>query len=369
MPEPQSVGRVTGSDSPRFFIYRLKKSITVNKAETWESIGAKVFFMRINHYFFSVLSLLWAFAVPMDGFGQSKLQQYLDSLANQSLKTRSIEPVPYRVIDLSEFDSDITEPLYVRNNINVIFVNGKLIRKFKGNLIVVQDGSSLVIGEGVQLLSQSIQSNYLVLVNGGKLIVQAGIIDPRSLDGSTVTAGGVRYWGMRAVALQNPTDELELNGGEIICDVAAGEGTVVCKKGTCSELTAQSVILEMEDKLSLNRLYVKNLVYVRNKILNKLTIHCSNTYGAVIAQGDKGYSLTNDDSDSISVVSNTKNGIATTDEFKGFIYSTKLENNQIYLCKDQIVDAQTLQKALDAVAAKNINPWERETIEIPAEGI
>ena len=71
---------------------------------------------------------------------------------------------------MSEFDSDITEPLYVRNNINVMFVNGKLIRKFEGNLIVVQDGSSLVIGEGVQLLSQSIQSNYLVLVNGGKLI-------------------------------------------------------------------------------------------------------------------------------------------------------------------------------------------------------
>lgn len=323
--------------------------------------------MRIKYYFFSVLSLLWAFAIPMDGFGQSKLQQYLDSLANQSLKTRSIEPVPYRVIDLSEFDSDITEPLYVRNNINVIFVNGKLIRKFEGNLIVVQDGSSLVIGEGVQLLSQSIQSNYLVVVNGGKLIVQAGIINPCSLDGSTVTAGGVRFSGMRAVALKNPTDELELSGGTIICDVAAGEGTVVCKKGTCSELTAQSVILEMEDKLSLDRLYVKNLVYVRNKILNKLTIHCSKTYGDVIAQGDKGYSLTNDDSDSISVVSDTKNGISTTDKFKGFIYSTKLENNQIYLCEDQIVDAQTLQEALDAVAAKNLD--QIETIEIPAEGI
>ena len=367
MPEPHNVERVTGSDSPRFFIYRLKKSITVNKAETWESIGAKVFFMRIKYYFFSVLSLLWAFAVPMDGFGQSKLQQYLDSLANQPLKTRATSLFPYQVIDLSEFDSDITEPLYVRNNINVMFVNGKLIRKFEGNLIVVQDGSSLVIGEGVQLLSQSIQSNYLVLVNGGKLIVQAGVIDPRSLDGSTVTAGGYIYRGMRAVALKNPTDELELNGGEIRCDVAAGEGTVVCKKGTCSELTAQSVILEMEDKLSLS-LYVKNLVYVRNKILNKLTIHCSKTYGAVIAQGDKGYSLTNDDSDSISVVSTTgKDGLIMTDKFKGWKYSTKLENNQIYLCEDQIVDAQTLQEALDAVAAKNLD--QIETIEIPAEGI
>ena len=323
--------------------------------------------MRIKYYFFSVLSLLWAFAVPMDGFGQSKLQQYLDSLANQPLKTRATSPFPYQVIDLSEFDSDITEPLYVRNNINVMFVNGKLIRKFEGNLIVVQDGSSLVIGEGVQLLSQSIQGNYLVLVNGGKLIVQAGVIDPRSLDGSTVTAGGYIYRGMRAVALKNPTDELELNGGEIRCDVAAGEGTVVCKKGTCSELTAQSVILEMEDKLSLS-LYVKNLVYVRNKILNKLTIHCSKTYGAVIAQGDKGYSLTNDDSDSISVVSTTgKDGLIMTDKFKGWKYSTKLENNQIYLCEDQIVDAQTLQEALDAVAAKNLD--QIETIEIPAEGI
>lgn len=369
MPEPHNVERVTGSDSPRFFIYRLKKSITVNKAETWESIGAKVFFMRIKHYFFSVLSLLWAFAVPMDGFGQSKLQQYLDSLANQSLKTRATPQVPYRVVDLSEFDSDITEPLYVRNKINVIFVNGKLIRKFEGNLIVVQDGSSLAIGEGVQLLSQSIQSNYLVLVNGGKLIVQDGVIDPCSLDGSTVTAGGVVYRGMRAVALQNPTDKLELNGGEIRCDVAAGEGTVVCKKGTCSELTAQSVILEMEDKLSLDRLYVQDLVYVRNKILNKLTIHCSKTYGAVIAQGDKGYSLTNDDSDNISVVSDRKYGLVSTDKFKGWNYSTKLENNQIYLCEDKIVDAQTLQEALDAVAAKNLNPWERDTIEIPAEGI
>ena len=326
--------------------------------------------MRIKYYFFSVLSLLWAFAVPMDGFGQSKLQQYLDSLANQSLKTRATPQVPYRVVDLSEFDSDITEPLYVRNKINVKFVNGKLIRKFVGNLIVVQDGSSLVIGEGVQLLSQSIQNSYLVLVNGGKLIVQDGVIDPCSLDGSTVTSGGVVYRGMRAVALQNPTDKLELNGGEIRCDVAAGEGTVVCKKGTCSELTAQSVILEMEDKLSLDRLYVQDLVYVRNKILNKLTIHCSKTYGAVIAQGDKGYSLTNDDSDNISVVSDRKYGLVSTDKFKGWNYSTKQEKNQIYLCEDKIVDAQTLQEALDAVAAKNLDPWgKRETIEIPSEGI
>ena len=125
----------------------------------------------------------------------------------------------------------------------------------------------------------------------------------------------------------------------------------------------------MEDKLSLDRLYVQDLVYVRNKILNKLTIHCSKTYGAVIAQGDKGYSLTNDDSDNISVVSDRKYGLVSTDKFKGWNYSTKLENNQIYLCEDKIVDAQTLQEALDAVAAKNLNPWERDTIEIPAEGI
>ena len=329
--------------------------------------------MRIRHYFLSVLLLLWVFAVPMEGLGQSKLQQYLDSLANiQSVKTRATPPVKYQVIDLSEFDSDITEPLYVRNHINVMFVNGQLIRKFEGNLIVVQDGSSLVIGEGVQLLSQSIQSNYLVLVNGGKLIVQDGVVNPCSLDGSTVTANGCIYSGMRAISLKNPTDELELDGGEIICDVAAGEGTVVCKKGTCGELTAQNVILDMEDKLSL-KVYVRDRVYIRNKILNQLTIHCSKTYGSVIAQGDKEYLLTNDDLDSISVVSTIKAGLTTTDNFKGWNYSTKLENNQIYLCEDPIIDAKTLQARLDEIAFefKTLvhQPHERVTVVIPSSGI
>ena len=114
---------------------------------------------KLNHLLVVLLAI--NVLVPINVFGQSKLQQYLDKLASsQSVGTRaSSTPTD---IDLSEFDSDITEPIYVRNNINVMFKNGKLIRKFKGNLIVVQDGSSLVIGEGVQLLSQSIQSNYLV---------------------------------------------------------------------------------------------------------------------------------------------------------------------------------------------------------------
>ena len=80
---------------------------------------------KLNHLLVVLLAI--NVLVPINVFGQSKLHQYLDKLANgQSVGTRaSTTPTD---IDLSEFDSDITETVYVRNGINVRFVNGEIVR-------------------------------------------------------------------------------------------------------------------------------------------------------------------------------------------------------------------------------------------------
>ena len=70
--------------------------------------------MSVKRYNLFLLSLLLALTIPVNLFGQSKLQQYLDGLAgSQSASTRASSTPT--VIDLSEFDSDVTETLYVRN--------------------------------------------------------------------------------------------------------------------------------------------------------------------------------------------------------------------------------------------------------------
>ena len=105
---------------------------------------------KLNHLLVALLAIIAFY--PTSAFGQSKLQQYLDGLADsQSTRTRaSSTPTD---IDLSEFDSDITETVYVRNGINVRFVNGTITRNesLNGPLVKVQDNSKLTVGKGAVL--------------------------------------------------------------------------------------------------------------------------------------------------------------------------------------------------------------------------
>lgn len=332
--------------------------------------------MSVKRYNLFLLSLLLALTIPVNLFGQSKLQQYLDGLAgSQSASTRASSTPT--VIDLSEFDSDVTETLYVRNGINVEFQNGTLIRNCDGALVNVEDNSTLTIGEGVELKISSISYNPVVNIDGGRLICKAGLINAISSDGSRIemVIDGMRvltscYY---AVTMEQESDEFILDGGKINHSIT-GSGKITIKKGEVSSMKADKFILNMNGTCKIENIDVlnKNTVSIYNKVSNKINIRCKESYGYVIAQGDNGYTLTQNDVDNISVTT-TVWPMQTYPNPSYRPIDTKLEDNKIVLIEKPITDASSLQYRLDLIAQTNrfvlVNNSELTTLEIPEQGI
>ncbi|MGN0329265.1 MAG: hypothetical protein ACI4D4_09855, partial [Lachnospira sp.] len=281
------------------------------------------------------------------------------------------------IIDLSEFDSDVTETLYVRNGINVEFQNGTLIRNCDGALVNVEDNSTLTIGEGVELKITSISYNPVVNIDGGKLICKAGLINGISSDGSRLemVIDGMRvitscYY---AVTMEQDSDEFILDGGKINHSIT-GSGKITIKKGEVSSMKADKFILNMNGTCKIENIDVlnKNTVSIYNKVSNKINIRCKESYGYVIAQGDNGYTLTQNDVDNISVTT-TVWPMQTYPKPTYRPIDTKLEDNKIVLIEKPITDASSLQYRLDLIAQTNrfalVNNSELTTLEIPEQGI
>ena len=330
--------------------------------------------MTIKDYFFSVLLLLLAFVIPINVFGQSKLQQYLDKLASsQSVGTRaSSTPTD---IDLSEYDSDVTETLHIRNGINVEFRNGTLTRNCDGALISVEDNSTLTIGEGTELNIKSISYDPVVNVDGGKLICKAGLINGISSDGSKLemVIDGQRVYSncYTAVKMTQESDEFILDGGKINRSII-GKGKITIKKGEVSSMNADKFVLDMNGTCKIENIDVlnTNTVSIYNKVSNKITIRCKKSYGYVIAQGDNGYTLTQNDVDNISVTT-SKWPIMSMPKIIYRPIDTKLEDNKIVLIEKPITDAASLQYRLDLITEYNFGEKniKLRTLEIPEQGI
>lgn len=95
------------------------------------------------------------------------LQQALDRVTSGSNVTE---------FNLSQFDSNISDTLFIRGGINVRFVNGTLKRVENRNpLIVIKDNSSLEIGKDAIIRGEG--SIPIIIVSGGNLTVSGGHID------------------------------------------------------------------------------------------------------------------------------------------------------------------------------------------------
>ena len=317
---------------------------------------------KLNHLLVVLLAI--NVLVPINVFGQSKLQQYLDKLANsQSVGTRaSTTPTD---IDLSEFDSDITETVYVRNGINVRFVNGEIVRNASLNapLIKVQDNSKLTIGYGAVLKDGGSNTAAIVLVDGGSLYSQSGVIEDYGYK-STQTRTTIEVpqkVPYVSVELTNETDIFEMTGGEVGW-IQGKNGIVKLSEGSSSIVNGSNITITGKNTIKRYiNLWNSGKVSLTSSIIQKVVIRTAKTTGEAVMIGHS-YDITESDLKYISV-----------ENLEGNTYveaKIKLVDNSVVIAEgDGIKDAQTLQEALDAVAAKNINPWERETIEIPAEGI
>ena len=380
-------------------------NITGENAETWESIGVNMFYMDIKRYYFNFLLLLLAFAAPINLCGQSKLQQYLDKLAiNQSTGTKaSSTPTD---IDLSEFDSDITETVYVRNGINVRFVNGTITRNesLNGPLVKVQDNSELTIGKDA-VLTGMFKGNDLVLVDGGSLFCEAGRIEYLNTSANRNLSETPSVFAIQdycdkpimrfkgCVVLTNTDDLFEMTGGYVNY-ISGGKGIVKILGGGIEYVEGENMVISggivsyVQNKgytsleggeinkvrgtnvslsgkfLIKDYLYLEgddDIAYITGSFSGNVVIHTRKKEGETLVQG-KDYNITEEDLERIKAVRWVVN---CHKELK-----LKLVDNEVVIANEkEIKDAQTLQEALDAVAAKNLNPWERETIEIPAEGI
>ena len=356
--------------------------------------------MRIKYYFFSVLSLLWAFAVPINVFGQSKLQQFLDSLSSsQSVETRATS-TPTDV-DLSEFDSDITETVYVRNGINVRFINGTIVKNesLDGPMVKVQDNSMLTIGSGAVVTGPF----KLILVDGGSLYCDAGCITLSDTNTKSKTEESPVVFAIQdpcdklkvtrdCVELTKSDDLFQLSGGFVYdvdgqvgdiqllggemnyirgknIKISGGKVITVRDEGNCfldggevDKVYGENVKLSGKSKIN-EYLYLngESIAYITGSLTENIVIHTYKKEGESLIKG-KDYSITEQDFKKIKAVTWSVNSHIQV--------GLKIVNNEVVIAEEnEIKDAKTLQEALDAVAAKNINPWERETIEIPAEGI
>ena len=323
-----------------------------------------MFYMTTKRYYLILVFLLLTFVVPVNVFGQSKLQQYLDGLANsQSLRTRATT-TPTDV-DLSEFDSDITETVYVRNGINVRFVNGEIVRNasLKAPLVKVQDNSKLTIGPGAVLKDGGNNYADIVLVDGGSLYSQSGVIEDFCYKSAQTRAtyGPIIIIPIpgKSVRLTNETDIFEMTGG-VVGWIEGGKGSVNLVEGTSSVVHGSNITISGKQTIK-QHIETSEVVSLTSSIATNVVINTSKSNGEAVMIGHS-YDITESDLKYITV--KTLEG-GTYVEAK-----IKLVDNAVVIAEEEgIKDAQTLQEALDAVAAKNLKPGEKETIEIPAEGI
>lgn len=137
-------------------------------------------------------------------------------------------------------------------------------------------------------------------------------------------------------------------------------------------MNADKFVLDMNGTCKIENIDVlnTNTVIIYNKVSNKITIRCKESYGYVIAQGENGYTLTQNDVDNISVTT-SKWPIMSSPIIIYRPIDTKLEDNKIVLTEKPITDAASLQYRLDLISEYNFGEKniKLRTLEIPEQGI
>ena len=265
-------------------------------------------------------------------------------------------------IDLSPYTQPRTVPLYVRNGINVRFINGTLTRAKSftdGPLIAIQADSRLELSSTCTLSSNNVDTQYPVVdIENGELTIEGGkICDVYGWEDVTPSSKG-----KTAVELSGGTDaRYYQTSGETLGRIEnSNGGWITLKGGTVYRISTSS-----DFKLS-GDVFIKANVYFYSEnakiilvgsLLNKVRLSNYKVNQKVLTGGElytsSGgvvdhimYLVSNNDVEKLELGGNGDN------------YTLSLENNAVYVREKQtdpnlIYNEQQLRTRLKEIADNN----------------
>ena len=160
-----------------------------------------------THALLACLFILFANHVQ----AQDNLQEFIDNLAS-SYTTRAADTVTD--IDLSAYSEPRTTTLYIRNGVNVRFINGTLTRATNltdAPLVQIVSNSTLHVAESAKINGGNFHSNIAIVeIVDGELDVEGGTITGNI--GETATSRSTLGF---SVVLRDEKSIVRVDGGEI----------------------------------------------------------------------------------------------------------------------------------------------------------
>ncbi len=196
------------------------------------------------------LMLIVMFALPILTYAQQRdeLQELIDQLASAPA-TRAAGTVTD--IDLSAYSEPRTTTLYIRNGVNVRFVNGTLTRATSltdAPLVQIQDDSKLHLAESSKISGNNfITQNPIVNVISGELVTEGGDISGNSEGGYRI---GASVWE------NDQNTRVRMESGLIQC-LFQKEGSLYAYGGQIEVLSVSGIV------------YLKNNIIIRNCSFDK----------------------------------------------------------------------------------------------------
>jgi len=302
--------------------------------------------------------------------GQEKddLQRALDNIVQTKADVIT-------TVDLSKYsDLDRVHPLYVRNGVKVRFTNGTITRTASlkdSATIVIKDKSYLDLGNSCIISGGKMMTGHeLILIDNGSLKLTSGIIkDFRGDSYATDILYQGSDWG---ILIKSSNGSFEMSGGSL-----TGGNSISNNGGAITFLGGEVIRGWIESNTDVFlygnfnsqncgfELSNKSKFIIKSALIHGLHINLSDEYftdGCILAQGEN-YQLSDEDRSKIGFIQQWL--MITTNFFN--THELLLKNNQIITHKKEIVDATTLQQAIDKAAnGTAANP---SVITIPDSGI
>lgn len=283
------------------------------------------------------------------------LQKVIDRLASAPV-TRASSTVTD--IDLSAYSTPRTTTLYIRNGVNVRFVNGTLTRSTSftdGPLITIQTDSQLELSATSALSGNNVYTSHSVVnVENGILTIKGGkICDVYGWANPSASSNG-----NTAVELSGGNDaEFLQYSGEVLGRIDNKSGGYLSIQGgiVYRVSTSESFRLSGNAVIKANVYFYKQTASIRLYYSLKNTLRLSNyEKDQLVLTGDSRsdtYGITTSDVEKLELGGNDNN------------YTLSLEGNSVYVRENKLSPIQTIENVEPGTLPNRIPEKARDIIE------